>query len=61
MKEVLEDYWAGLFEAILEGWLLDESVWPKNRTFQMFREWFEVETHAVLADLYQDEAIDYVE
>jgi len=27
----------------------------------MFQKWFEVETHAMLVDIYEDEAIDYLE
>lgn len=50
-----------LFEAELEGWYTDESLWPQNRTLKMFREWFTVECHTVILDtvdreeLYDDE------
>ena len=59
-QEILKEFWPALFEAMLEGWLRDESMWPKERTFQMFQEWIEVETHAMLVDIYEDEAIDYI-
>lgn len=39
-----------LFEAELEGWYTDESLWPKNRDLEMFYQWFEVECHTVLID-----------
>ena len=39
-----------LFEEELEGWYADPSVWPKQRTLKLFREWFEVECHTVLID-----------
>ncbi len=38
-------YWPALFEAMLEGWVTVESMWPKARTFEMFNEWFEVQTY----------------
>lgn len=30
-----------LFIEQLGGWYLDETLWPNNRTFKMFTEWFE--------------------
>jgi hypothetical protein len=39
-----------LFEAELEGWYTDESLWPQNRTFKLFQDWFEVECHTVIED-----------
>lgn len=40
-----------IFEEELHGWHTDESAWPKNRTFAMFREWFNFEFHSVVEDL----------
>lgn len=39
-----------LFESELEGWYTDPDLWPKNRTFALFKKWFEVECHTVLID-----------
>ena len=41
-QEVLEEFWPALFEAMLEGWVRDEALWPKDRTPGMFQEWFEI-------------------
>ena len=40
-----------IFEAQFFGWNTDESVWPQGRTFKMFGEWFDFETHSILEDL----------
>jgi hypothetical protein len=37
-QELLKEFWPGLFEAMLEGWVTDEACWPRNRTFEMFQE-----------------------
>ena len=58
-REVLEEFWPDLFEAMLEGWVTDEALWPKDRTFEMFREWFEVQPSSIVQDLYVDEALEY--
>ena len=50
-----------LFEAELEGWYTDPTLWPEGRTLKLFHEWFKVEYHSVIVDtvggeLYDDEA-----
>jgi len=39
-----------VFENELEGWYVDESLWPKDRGFKRFNEWFEIECHSVIVD-----------
>jgi hypothetical protein len=46
----LKANYAVLFEAELEGWYTDESLWPQKRTFKLFQEWFEVECHTMIED-----------
>jgi hypothetical protein len=48
---ILAEGYEEIFERELYGWHTDESAWPKNRTFAMFREWFEFEFHSVVEDL----------
>ena len=47
----IEKRWKGLFEYKLEGWYIDESLWPKKRTLKMFREWFSIEYSSMVWDL----------
>ncbi len=60
-REVLEEFWPDLFEALLEGWSTDERSWPTNRTFEMFHEWFEVRMSSIVRDLYPGEPLEYIE
>jgi hypothetical protein len=53
--EIVEDVYAEVFERELEGWHTEESAWPPNRTFAMFKEWFDIELHSVVKDLGADE------
>ena len=55
--EVLEDFWPELFAAMLNCCLTDEQQWPKDRTREMFREWFDVQTYPVVEDLHVDEEL----
>ncbi len=50
-RDLLEEYWPELFEALLEGWSTDERSWPKNRNIEMFHEWFEVHMSSIVHDL----------
>lgn len=56
--EIVEDIYAEVFERELEGWHTDEDAWPQNRTFAMFKEWFDIELHSVVEDLVGDEIVD---
>lgn len=39
-----------LFSEQLFQWYIDESMWPKKRTFKMFGEWFEYSLHTMIFD-----------
>jgi len=57
----LKRNYAHLFEIELEGWYTDPDLWPKQRSYELFRQWFEPELHTVLIDLgdtaiFDDEA-----
>ena len=60
-KEILEDYWPALFEAMLSGWLRDPGCWPRKRSSEMFNEWFEFQMTSMVEDLDQDEPLDFIE
>ena len=47
-----------LFENELEGWYTDPDLWPKKRTLNVFREWFEVECHSVIVDTVRGAILD---
>ena len=42
-QEVMDEFWPHVFEAMLEGWLRDETLWPNDRTRTMFEEWLEIQ------------------
>jgi hypothetical protein len=38
----------------LDAWITDENYWPKNRTYKMFSDLFEVEFHNMVMDLEKE-------
>ncbi len=59
-KEILREFWPALFEAMLSAGVTDEDRWPEGRTLEMVGEWFDIQTHSMIVDIYMDEAIDYL-
>jgi len=57
--EMLTRAYGALFECELENWHLVMDDWPKNRTFAMFREWFDIQMHGVIHDLSGDPIVTY--
>jgi len=49
--EILEDFYAEIFERELFGWHTDEEAWPQDRDLEMFKRWFQIELHSVVEDL----------
>lgn len=53
--EVLELYYANIFEYELMSWNGYEHEWPKNRNLELFLEWFDVKLCDDVFDLAKDE------
>jgi len=47
----VEKNWSDFFEFELGKWIIDDQLWPKNRTLKLFREWFDIEYHSMVWDL----------
>jgi len=45
------------FEEELEGWNIDDKTWPKDRTLEMFKAWFDIEILTGVTDAV-DEPIE---
>ena len=57
-KRWIQRNWKEIFEQLLNDWYVDPSLWPRNRTLQMFKEWCEVRIHSVVLD-YANEPLEY--
>ncbi|MDH3568067.1 MAG: hypothetical protein OEM61_12045 [Desulfobacteraceae bacterium] len=44
-----------LFELELSSWIVVDDMWPENKTYKMFQEWFDVEFHSMVFDLLQSD------
>lgn len=53
--KILKKHFKEIFEYELAAWFVDEEVWPKNRDFKMFKEWFDVSFHSMTLDLLPQE------
>ncbi|MFO8111216.1 MAG: hypothetical protein R6T92_01785 [Desulfosalsimonadaceae bacterium] len=52
---IIESNFEVLFSGEMEGWIADESLWPKDVTLATFREWFDVEYHSMVFDALEDD------
>lgn len=50
-EEFISSIYQEVFDCELEAWYLDASIWPINRTYKVFKEWFDIEYHNSLFDL----------
>lgn len=53
-QTLVESYYDILFEEQLNAWSTDNGAWPKERDLRMFRDWFEVEFHSLVLDLFDE-------
>lgn len=52
--EWVEKHWRDFFEFELGNWIIDNRLWPQDRTLRQFREWFDIEYHSMVWDLGND-------
>jgi hypothetical protein len=57
LNELIDTYWEEIFDEALGEWILDESLWPVNRTAHVFRDWFHVESIDGVADMDPGEPV----
>ena len=50
-EEFLRENFDKIFEHELWAWTQVEDQFPKGRTFEMFKGWFDVEVHSMVFDL----------
>ena len=48
--EVVEELASEIFEHELSGWWRNQELWPSERDFKVFKEWFDVEIHSMIGD-----------
>lgn len=58
--EILRWCYSSIFEQELFSWYTDESLWPRNRDFETFLEWFDIEFHSLVFDLTPDVPLGHV-
>ncbi len=54
-EEILEEVYEAIFEAELDYWHRDTGTWPAERTYLVFRKWFEVRFYPLIQDLVGEE------
>ena len=35
----------------LEGWHTDEEAWPQDRSFKVFKQWFDIQHYEIVTDV----------
>jgi hypothetical protein len=60
VREWVELNFEALFENELEGWFVDDKLWPENRTIEIFDEWFDIECNSVVVDTVEGPIVDEI-
>ena len=50
-ERLLKKNFAGIFEEELNGWIIDETMWPQKRDIKTFRQWFHVHVCEIVLDM----------
>lgn len=52
---IIESNFETIFFGELEGWFVDESLWPASVTLETFRDWFDIEYHSMIFDALDED------
>ncbi len=53
-EAILKELYNHIFEVELSSWVADASKWPKNRTYEEFLEWFEIQLYSMVFDPFEN-------
>jgi hypothetical protein len=59
LEDFLKENYLSFFEYELWSWFTDETTWPTNPSFKMFCEWFDVEVHSMIIDLFDHQPLSH--
>ncbi len=60
-EKFLKENYKEIFEHELSGWYTDPKMWPKNRSWKVFQEWFEYEIQSMVFDMVKNESLNYLD
>ncbi len=52
---IIESNFETIFFGELEGWFVDESMWPASVTLETFQDWFDIEYHSMIFDALDED------
>lgn len=55
MEKWLSENFDDIFSDQLNNWYIDETVWVQNRSFKLFKEWFDYTLHTMVFDTMDDD------
>jgi len=50
LEKIIRKQYSKIFENELAGWSQDESEWPQKRSYEVFKEWFEIISSLTIFD-----------
>ena len=56
-RRILRKFCEDIFVEELDAWYRDQEVWPEDRSFAIFRLWFDYQHHSLLFDLSEEPLI----
>ncbi len=57
----LKKHFKEIFEQELGGWYADPAMWPQDRSWKVFQEWFDYEIHTMVFDTVLNKPLEYEE
>lgn len=60
-EKFVKKHYIEIFEHELSGWYTDPQMWPQDRTWKVFKEWFDYEIQTMIYDMVTNEPIEYEE
>jgi len=58
-EKFLKKYYVEIFEHELGGWYTDPEMWPKDRSWKVFQDWFDYEIQTMVYDMIPDKPLEH--
>ena len=58
-EKFLKKHCIDIFEHELGGWYTDPEMWPKDRSWKVFQEWFDYEIQTMVYDMIPDKPLEH--